>query len=429
MSDPSNKSTTFLSKIFTFIVASALLIKVVSPVRAADSLNTQLQAQILQQSWGQLQADFANTGDNSSVQNNATETDSTISTVENTALIDQSVTAQANTGYNEASRNISIGGNAGIITTGDARVQTALGVEANNSTTGIVSGGSAGDGGAVSLANTGDDSSFSDATSQLTSTVVIGINNAVISQTANTTANTGSNVADRNISIGGGAAGVITTGNASTGVGFLVAANNSVALIGGVSDDGGPGTGASIVRTNTGDNGTFTFGNQFSQALAASSQNTAYVNQSCGTVNNPCSAITGGNVSDRGIAFGGNAGVISTAPANVLLQYLATVNPTQQQITGSSAGVAQAPTANLANTGDTTTVADSSSIATNTQISTANSAVVEQTAHALADTGHNTANRNISIGGDAGVITTGNALVDVMMFVFANPTVTSVLLP
>ena len=396
---------------------------------AAEPPDTDLRSQILEQSWTQLQFGFSNTGDDVSVQQNSTQTSATNSTTQNTAVIDQTVDAEANTGYNEASRNISIGGNAGIITTGDARVQTELGVEANNSTTSIISGGSAGDSGAMSLANTGDDSSFSDATSQLTSTVVIGINNAVISQTANTTANTGSNVADRNISIGGGAAGVITTGNASTSVGFLVAANNSVALIGGVSDDGGPGTGASIVRTNTGDNGTFTFGNQFSQALAVSSQKTAYVNQNCGTVNDPCSAITGGNVSDRGISFGGSAGVITTAPANVLLQYLATVNPTQQQITGSSAGVAQAPTANLANTGNTTTVADLSSIATNTQISTANSAVVEQTAHALADSGHNTANRNISIGGDAGVITTGNALVDVMMFVFANPTVASVHLP
>src|SRR5690606_17457735 len=83
------------------------------------------------------QNEVKNTGDNADVdqsQESATEVQ-----VENnnTAVVNQVVNAEANTGNNEASRSISFGGDAGVINTGDATVNTNATVNANNSTTSV----------------------------------------------------------------------------------------------------------------------------------------------------------------------------------------------------------------------------------------------------------------------------------------------------
>lgn len=429
MSDYSLVSNKIVARISPFLLASSLFAGTVLPAQATDLLDGQLRSQILQQSWNQLQADVANTGDNTTVQQNSTDSQTASVASQNTAVVNQEVNATANTGYNEASRNISIGGNAGIITTGDARVQTTLVAGANSTQVGITGAPQTAQGlsGGQNTTNTGDNASVSSAFDSTKTAMITGVNNAVIYQTTNASANTGGNVADRNISIGG-AAGVITTGQASVGVSYLVSANNSVAVIGGTSDNGSPGTGASIVRANTGQHSTFGFSEQFNTSLSANTNSVASLNQSCGTANNPCSAITGGNTSDRGIARGGDVGVITTAPAAVVLQFLANVNPTNVLLSAASHTGGPA-SSEIANTGDESSFHTNSATTTSAAAAVANTAAVSQSAYAAADTGRNTSNRNISIGGDAGVITTGDALVDVMMFMFANPTAANATLP
>lgn len=361
----------------------------------------------------QIRQAASNTGDVVAIDSDSKSTDNLKVSNTNSASVDQKINALADTGNNEASRNISIGGNAGIINTGDAAVNVVGVVSANDSLTGASSNGTSGNSESF-ITNTGDSlRTDSDSNSQKT-TIVQNTNTSIINQIANTSANTGNNVADRNISIGG-SSGVITTGNASTSTNFLVAANGAVALVGGENDGNGPGSGASIVVANTGSRTNFGFGLDEKQLVEVDSTNYAQIDQSCGITNTSgCFANTGNNTSNRGIARGGDAGVITTSDATVNVGFNASANR-------SSVGVATAEDPNLSdlylvNTGDkVNTHGDSQSIKS-TIVNSQNIAEVDQSANASAITGSNTANRNIAIGGDAGIISTGNATVNVFAY-------------
>lgn len=365
-----------------------------------------------------------NSGDSVNTDTNSNTESTTAVNNNNEANVSQAVTADANTGYNEASRNIAIGGNAGVIVTGDAAVNV-FGVVGANSNNTSVAGGGGGSGNTTTVTNTGNSLSTATNANSQTLTAVNNNNTTVINQVTSASANTGGNIADRNISIGG-AAGVILTGNASVNVNYLVTANGSIALIGGDGNGSGPGSGASIVILNTGDNSRFANRTNTQHYLIVSNENRALVSQSCGLpLNNPgllvdaatCYANTGGNNASNNIAFGGNAGAIRTNDATVNVVMDATVNSNKTAVGGSGPGAGD-PT--VINTGDNVEVTADSNQLSSTQVDNINTARINQNVRASANTGYNTANRNISIGGNAGLIQTGQATVNVLLLADAN---------
>jgi hypothetical protein len=112
--------------------------------------------------------------------------------------------------------------------------------------------------------------------------------------------------------------------------------------------------------------------------------------------------------------------VIVTAPAVIDLNFLAGANSNTTTLGGHTHNLYRALAMDVLNTGDQTGVHAESSTHQNTFVDLNNSANVNQSATALADTGHNVADRNISIGGDAGVIMTGDAIIDILMNVVVN---------
>ena len=283
-------------------------------------------------------------------------------------------------------------------------------VNANSNTTGINGGGGYGSG-ETDIVNTGDD--FSSNTSNSNNTRIAGTNNnsATIYQAANTSANTGNNVADRNISFGG-SAGVINTGNAYTTVSFLTTANQSVMIIGGIDDGrGGPGSGATIITT--GDRYRGRMGQSTTTNIDVNNHNTAVLNQNTNVV-----ADTGYNDSSRGISKGGDAGVINTGDARISLYLLAEANNNSTEIDGSY--YPYYSPLSVVNTGENSEFSSETETDTDIKVNNNNTASVNQTADLIANTGHNTANRNISFGGDAGVINTGDAVIEACMVADVN---------
>lgn len=372
----------------------------------------------------------ANTGDNTQVDSSNSTDSSTAVNNTNNADVNQNVNASANTGDNEASGNISIGGNAGVIETGDASVNVLGVVSANNSTTGV--GGAGGSGmNDTNVTNTGDGLVTNTSSDRKITVILENGNAATIVQSANTSANTGGNVADGNISVGG-AAGVILTGSASTTTSFLVTANGSVALVGGEGNGDGPGNGASIVVTNTGDNADM--GSRLSERrfTVVNNYNNALITQSCGLANEPgllvgsseCYANTGNNTSNGGIAIGGDAGVIETADAEVNVAMVANANNNTTGVSGAGCGASNET--GVINTGNDSNFESSADCESAVGVNNTNNAAVSQRVNAYANTGRNQANGNISIGGNAGVINTGNAKVNVVMVADVHDNITGI---
>ncbi len=396
----------------------------------ANSITEQANNEITQGS--SASTEVTNTGDNVDV-NTSSESNTEINVDnQNDANINQEVTAVANTGDNEASRNISIGGDAGMITTGDASVNVNGQVNANNNET-VISGGQGGGGASSDVVNTGNDLDVSTTSTSNTLTMVNNDNTTTINQVTDAYANTGGNVADRNISIGGNA-GVINTGNASTNVNYLVTANGNVTLIGGVSNGNGPGSGASIILTNTGDDSRFTTRSTTNNFIVVTNENRALISQTCGIPEDAlpplvetasCFANTGDNTADRNIGVDSDAGVITTGDAqvNVLMAAFANGNFTSIMFDDPAFNNSNS---DVVNAGDDVNVTTESTNNTDIDVDNNNQANVNQRVNAEANTGRNTANRNISLGGNAGVITTGNAEVNVEMLVNVNENVTKI---
>lgn len=365
--------------------------------------------------------DVVNTGDDTTVSNDSTSTDTVAVENENYSEIDQSVDATANTGHNQANGNISINGTgAGIIQTGDATVQVVAGVSAGNNMTAINGGGSSG-GSSADVVNSGDGLAVSSTDSATTYRIVRNNNTTIINQAADVTADTGNNEAEGNISVNGGPAGVIITGNASTSVDYLVTANGNITIIGGTGGNG-PGDGASIILTNTGDNSRFNTSASNTHLTLVTNENRALISQTCGRPIGPnelrvdlssCTSNTGNNHADGQIAFGADAGVIKTGDAQVNVVMNANANNNTTGISGS--GNEGGSNTNVLNTGDDVDVDTSSNNTDSISVGNYNDARVSQNVNAYANTGYNTANGNISFGGAAGWIQTGNATVNVIM--------------
>jgi hypothetical protein len=164
-----------------------------------------------------------NTGNGVSANsNNSSSSATSVSNLNNT-VISQQTNVNANTGNNTASRNIAIGGDAGVIKTGAVFVGAQYEVNGGANRTQIVGGASPGSAGGVNdtaLINSGDGVAASSDTSNRSDTSVSNTNNTFINQSAFINANTGGNNASRNINPGGDA-GTISTGNVGVMVSFL----------------------------------------------------------------------------------------------------------------------------------------------------------------------------------------------------------------
>ena len=366
------------------------------------------------------QTDVTNTGDDTTVNNSAATTDTTEINNDNYTEVDQSVDAEANTGYNQANGNISVnGGGAGVIQTGDATVNVVAGVNAGNNTNVINgTGGEASSGSDV--VNSGDGLTVNSNASATTYKIVRNRNTTIINQATNASANTGNNEATGNIAVNGGPAGVIVTGNASTNVSYLVTANGNMTIIGGTGESGLEG--ASIILTNSGRTSRFNNSSNSAHYTTVTNENRALISQSCGRPigeqevrvdMTACSSNTGNNHADGQINRNGDAGVIKTGDAAVNVVMNASANNNETHVGGNN-GAAGA-SADVLNTGDGVEVNNSANNTSGVTVNNNNYADVDQSVNARANTGYNTANGNISFGGVAGWIQTGNATVNVIM--------------
>lgn len=356
---------------------------------------------------------LVNSGDNVAAEAKQYEAHDTRIENENRAAVSQATTVNANTGNNEASRNISIGGNAGVIQTGDVGVVSQAAAGGNTNTTAVSGGGtpSAGSSGGSSTntVNTGDNVSAAADTSNTNNTTVQNSNTATTNQTATVNANTGNNRADRNISIGG-SAGVIQTGNVGVSTYYLAVPNRNATLIGGSNSNGdGPGSGASIQLANSGDNVHASSSASNTSTVGVQNLNESFVNQVT-TVN----ANTGNNTANRNISFGGDAGVIYTGNIGVGVTYVVDGNQNRTAVDdGSGSGSGTSGDTDIVNTGDNVNANSNSSSNESTSVSNTNKTYITQTAFINANTGNNIANRNIAYGGTAGGIQTGSVGVNV----------------
>ncbi|MBI1862946.1 hypothetical protein HYS00_02400 [Candidatus Microgenomates bacterium] len=345
--------------------------------------------------------DLANTGDQvkqEQVQQQKTET---MVQNTNTATTTQTTTVNANTGNNTADRNISIGGSAGVIQTGNVGVVTNAQVSGNTNTTAVSAPTLAPTGASTAVTNTGTGVSISAANDTSNTTGVQNNNTSNTTQTTTVNANTGNNRADRNISIGGNA-GVIQTGSVGVQSNYLVTQNGNATIIGGQSRGNGPGSGASIQLANT--------GNGITASSSATNTNTASVenlNNTFITQLTTVNADTGNNTASRNISIGGDAGVIKTGAVFVGAQYEVNGGSNRTQVVGgdgSSDGLGTA----LTNTADGVGTATTDSNQISASVSNVNNTVINQSAFINANTGGNNASRNINTSGDAGTISTGN---------------------
>lgn len=345
-----------------------------------------------------------NTGNNAAVDNSSSQSSETSVDNDNQADVNQTVNASANTGDNTANRNISIGGNAGNINTGNAGVYSQLETAANTNQSGVYGTCPAAGEADSQIVNSGNNLDADSSSSNNCTTTITNGNGAVINQAVNGQANTGDNQAHGNISIGG-SAGQITTGNAQVGTLLVVQANSNVVLVGGRSSNGGPGSGANIYIINTGNNATFNDRRTSNSATTVNNTNSATIAQVAALTAN-----TGDNTSNRNINLNGDAGVIRTGNAVVVTDIEATANHNQTVVANAAQG-GDVSSTELTNTGNNVEVDSSEEINSDTTVNNSNTAEVDQVVHVEANTGRNTANRNIAFNGDAGVIETGNAMV------------------
>lgn len=421
------------------------LLSTVPAIYAAEMPNAQdIKDSIVQQATGQTntihadtsstnqqpaaQSNVTNTGDNANTNTSSNNNSTTEVNNQNTTDVKQTINAEANTGRNQANGNISINGTgAGIIQTGDATVNASGTVNAGSNTTAVYGGNGSGGAGS-NVVNTGNDVSTTTTDNNTRTTLVNNGNTTIVSQSANVKANTGDNEASGNIAIGGGPSGAIVTGNASTNTSFLVTGGGNVTLIGGSGNGNGPGDGASIILANTGNHSRFTTTANNTHYTVVNNNNRAVISQMCGRPISErevlvdtagCISNTGGNTSNGNINRNGDAGVIETGDAvvNVTLVADANHNTTGIQNGGGAGTSASSDVLNTGNGVDVNTSANSNSA---TVVNNNNEAYVDQSVNAVANTGDNTANGNISFGGCAGCIKTGNATVNVNLVTNVN---------
>lgn len=168
---------------------------------------------------------ITNTGNNANINSNATTNSSTSVANSNVASIMQWLDAHANTGYNDANRNI---GGTGI-TTGAAGIEMLMGTHANSNTTGIGNGMSSALSNLDNVVNTGDNLNNGTSVLSNSSASLANLNTMVSSQHVYEYTNSGKNDANSNVGDPG-----IGTHFAGITLGMSTTANENGSLFGGL---------------------------------------------------------------------------------------------------------------------------------------------------------------------------------------------------
>lgn len=236
-----------------------------------------------------------NSGDHVDLSQNTSSETRVDVTNRNDATVNQSADAHISTGGNSSDRNISFGGPAGGVVSGNAMFGAAFGASANDTATLINVPTQRSGSGTLDIINTGDHVGARTDSSNVTDVSVNNNNSAWIDQAATMHANTGGNTAERNI--GGGS---VHSGNVGFAADFSANANkNLTALsIGGVGSYF-PAQRNSLGLINTGDRVNASSNESNRHSVSISNWNELWLNQSAKT-----HVSTGKNNADRGIGGG-----------------------------------------------------------------------------------------------------------------------------
>jgi hypothetical protein len=350
--------------------------------------------------------DVVNTGNSVYVSGDSGTSTNVNVTNSNTANISQSSTSNVNTGNNDANRNI---GDTSI-DSGNASVTNAFSANANTNTTAI-SGLGAGSNDSTTLTNTGDDVYLSGFGGDSTNVSVVNANQANVSQSSNSNANTGHNDANRNI---GDVS--LQTGNAGVSNVFGTQVNgNQVAI----SLLGANNSSDSLDVVNTGDNVSVSCdGNSglvllFTQnSNCGDETNIEVVNANSASISQSTSSNvnTGYNDANRNIGLDGAGTDLSTGTAAVANVFSAQANGNVVGINGTGLFNGSSDVTEVTNTGDYfSVVGPGTSVETNVTVVNANTVSGSQSSNSNANTGENDTNRNIALSGNGTSLDSGNA--------------------
>ncbi len=267
----------------------------------------------------------------------------------------------------------------------------------------------------TSVINSGDNVEVTSNTTQTTHVDVDNNNDADIDQSVVAVANTGGNVASRNISFEGGGTS-ITTGDASTNVNMEANANQNVTEVT-IGNNCCGGNVTDVV--NTGDDLRVDTRSTTNNRVDINNDNNADVDQNVVAVSN-----TGLNFADRNI---GDTS-INTGDADVDVDQRANVNRNFTAVEMGSMGASSNQTF-VTNTGDDVRVETRAEEENRVDVDNDNDADIDQDVIAVANSGLNFADRNIASFEEedengAVEINTGEARVDTDMRVNANQNVT-----
>jgi len=258
---------------------------------------------------------LTNTGDNVNLNaGNKNETNVTVAN-SNVAEVGQSAMSNVNTGDNTANRNI---GDTSI-KTGNTNIGNVFGVQVNGNQTALSNlGAGANCDNNLDVTNTGDHVNAKGGCNNETNVTVANMNEALISQMAGAFVNSGNNTANRNISLDGGDASIMT-GAANIGNLFSAEANGNVTGINGV---GGDTMGNNVDVTNTGDHlNVSNAGTHVVTNVTVANSNGAMVQQNAENC-----VTTGDNTANRNIATDGGDASIGSGNSALTSAFLAGAN-------------------------------------------------------------------------------------------------------
>ncbi len=234
----------------------------------------------------------------------------------------------------------------------------------------------------TNVINSGDDAHITSNTTQTNNVDIDNNNDADIDQKVVAVANTGGNVASRNISFNGGTS--ITTGDASTDVNMDVKANQNVTAVNMDNNNCCGGNETEVV--NTGDDLRVDTRSTTNNHVDVDNDNDADVDQNVVAVSN-----TGLNFANRNI---GDTS-ITTGDADVDVDLRANVNRNFTAVEMGSMGASSNQTF-VTNTGDDVRVDTRADVNNRVDVDNNNDADIDQNVKAIANTGLNFAKRNIS---------------------------------
>lgn len=348
-------------------------------------------------------SEVVNTGDKNTVVNNTNTTTSVVVSNNNTMQVSQTSVSNANTGDNQAYRNIG----STTVDTGNATTNTAQGVTGNTNATQVSMPTTTGGTNLGSVLNTGDKNKVVNNVNTNTAVVVTNNNDAYVKQKSVSDSNTGDNKAYRNAG-----STTVSTGDAENNTAQGVNVNHNATVVGGawVSPLSAGGNASEFV--NTGDKNTVVNNVNNNTAVVVTNNNSLgafqFALSNANTGDNKAYRNTGSTTVDTG-----------DAKSNVSQGVWGNTNATSVAMDVMPLGVNLSSTTN---TGNYNKHYNNLNTNTATIVGNNNNAGVWQFGLNSADAGYNYAYRNAS----SSTVSTGNAETGYSSSVQVNGNVTSV---